>query len=321
MNRARAFARRLGLGVWLLRNYHQRFPRLNWLLQFGVAGAIRYACGESAMRRAARRLPPIDESSPDGFTCSFMTGRGYWQQTLFCAHSLATVLDGPLHVTLLDDGTLTPKQTATLLRVLPGVRLIARAEIDAVLQHTLPRSQFPRLRELRDRMPMMRKLVDLRASRSGWQLYLDSDMLFLRRPDFLVECERTSTSCHMVDRLFAYSLPSEQLAQLSGRPVPACVNAGIVGLDDRAINWPEVETWVRQMPAPGLNPQLLEQTLTAMLLGHFESRAAPSEAYHILYTRDATPPPAAVLLHYIYHAKLRYFTRDWRSHAQKAGVA
>lgn len=315
----RAYARQLGIGPWILRNYNRRFPRLHWLLQFGAAGALAYSLGEAAMRRKAPQLPPISADDQEGFSCSFMTGSGHWQQTLFCAHSLGHHAGSPLSVTILDDGTLTRIQVGHLRRVLRGVRVITAAESRGSLDRALPPTRFPLLRDLCGRMPMMRKLVALRAGGEGWRLYLDSDMLFFRQPELLIEHQKTRIPCYMQDRLFAYSLPADTLEAIAGHPIPPCVNAGIVGLVDDRIDWADLERCLRKMPPAGLNAQLLEQTLTAILLGRAGGVVAPGDDYHILYERNSPVPASPVLLHYIYHAKLRYFSRDWKSHARRVG--
>jgi hypothetical protein len=310
--RPRAFLRQLGVGRWIYRHGFNRLARHRWLLQFGAAGAVRYVLGESAMRRAAPRLSPVEAGDPEGFACTFMTGRFYWHQTLFCVVSLARCLDAPLRVTLVDDGTLSPRQTTALRTVLRGVHIVGPAEIAARLDSALPRGRFPLLRSLRDTMPMMRKLVDLRAGRSGWQLYLDSDMLFFGRPDFLVDCALHRQACHMHDRVHGYAVSDAELHRRTGVQIRPGVNAGIVGFDDSLIDWDLVERWLNALPPSALNSHLIEQTLTALLLTLHDAVRAPDEHYHILYDSESAAPDGARLLHYIFHAKLRYFTRDWR---------
>ena len=51
----------------------------------------------------------------------------------------------------------------------------------------------------------MRKLTDVHAGRTGWRLFLDSDMLFFARPDFLLAwLADPRQPCHMIDVVSAY---------------------------------------------------------------------------------------------------------------------
>jgi len=312
VSRVRGLIRRTGIGALCYRFVYSSFSGLRWKLNFGWGGALRYAWGEAAMKRAARRLTPVVADAADGLPCTFMTGCRYWHQTVFCAHSLAHQCANGLRVTIYDDGSLTPGQQRILRTVLSGVTLVSHAESTARLDKHLSPSRYPLLRALRDTMPMMRKLVDLHAGGSGWQLYLDSDMLFQRPPIFLIHCAERRACCYMQDRVHGYTLPEAELSRISGLHVPPRVNAGIVAIDDSRIDWDAVERWLNAFPPAALDPQLLEQTLTAMLLGAQNSGPAPGDSYHILYDSSSPPPDNAVLLHFIFHAKYRYFTTDWR---------
>lgn len=311
-SRLRRVLRSAGLGRLCYHIVHASFPRLRWRLRFGWAGAWRYAAGEAAMARAASRLPPVDCGAPGGLACSFLTGKHYWHQTAFAAHSLARQLPSGLDVVIYEDGTLTPARRKSLGQVLRGARFVSAEESTLRLDRVLPASRYPRLRGARHTMPLMRKLLDLRAGQPGWQLYLDSDMLFLGRPDFLLARSARRAACHMLDRIHGYTMPVEELSRLTGLTVPPHANAGIVGLDDSLIDWDQLEHWLGLFPPEAVEPRLLEQTLTALLLGLQASEPAPADAYHILYESDSAEPPEAVLLHFIFDAKFRYFTRDWR---------
>ncbi len=310
--RLRAALRGAGLGRLYYRVAHGSFPHLRWRLRFGPFGFWRYTLGEAAMIRAVSRLAPVDGGAAEGLACSFLTGKRYWHQTAFCAHSLARVVPAGIRATIYDDGTLTRSQGAALRRVLRGATIVSSAESVALLDARLPRARFPLLRAARDAMPMMRKLVDVRAGSTGWQLLLDSDMIFHSRPDFLLERFQNRGACHMIDHVHGYIEPEDSLAAIWGFRVPPRVNAGIVALDDARIDWPQVEHWLGKLPGELRGRQMLEQTLTAVLLGLQHSIPAPAEEYHILYDSESPEPPETILLHFIYHAKLRYFTRDWR---------
>jgi len=300
-------------GPLLLRYFHHPLARATWLRRQGFRGAVHALGGNAAMRRAARRLQPIPAPpGAEAFEASFMTGAQFWHQTAFCAHSLARQLAGPLRPTFYDDGTLQSAQAAVLQRLFPLGRIWGAAEIGRRLEQTLPHSQFPRLHDIRAHTPMFRKLIDVRAGASGWQLYLDSDMLFFARPSFLLEAARAGRACYMQDRVFGYCLPADLMEELAGGPIRPQVNAGILGLDSGRIDWPWIESWLQRIPRSVRLHRLLEQTVTAILLSRQEAVAAPEGDYVILTDPYAPPPEGAALLHYIQHAKWTYTAREWR---------
>ena len=307
--------RRKGLGRWWFGVYWD--PSKPW--GYGLRPALRFIAGTWAMKRSARALQPVPMTDAAPLlAATFMTGAQYWHQTVFCAHSLATACEGRVTLRIFDDGTLKPAEAACLRQALPQATLIGADEVRQALERELPRARFPLLRQTRDRMPMLRKFVDLRISSRAWQLYLDSDMLFFQRPDFLIACERQRTSCYMVDVANGYILPPEELNRLAGCLVPLNANAGVVSLRDDEIDWDEIEDWCRQLPTDLREHRLFEQTITSILLARAAAQPAPPADYAMVATPDGLRPPDATLAHYIIRGKYPYLTREWRGY--RAGL-
>lgn len=306
----RALARRLGVGRWLWRNVYAPTANIRWLTGWGLRGGCAYLAGNVAMRRATARLP-AQPAKPGALDCVFMTGRRHWHLTAFCAYSLSRVLPQGIRPTMYDDGSLEPRAIATLKRIFPRARIVSIRESEEQLEARLPANRFPLLR-IASRNTMMRKLTALRAGSTTWQLYLDSDMLFFDRPNFLEQHAAVHRPCYMYDHGDGFYVRTpEELSRITGDPVPARVNAGIVGLDDAQIDWERVESWCGHFRSEELSSLLFEQTLTAMILGGLEPRPAPAEDYAIVYQAGARFP-RATLLHYLYRSKLDYVTREWR---------
>lgn len=160
---------------------------------------------------------------------------------------------------------------------------------------------------------MTRKLIGIRAGSRTWQLYLDSDMLFFKRPEFLERCAADGKACHMHDHGDNfYVRPTSELSRICGVAVPPRVNAGIVGLVDARIDWEAVENWCRHFRTDELDSSLFEQSLTAMILAGFSPVDAPPDDYAIVYQSGARFPERAVMLHYLFRSKLDYVIREWR---------
>lgn len=194
MTRIRQIAGQLGLGRALYRVYYAPRAFARRCAREGALNLWLAARGRRAMERAARRLPAAASGSgPDVPAVYFLTGRKFWYQTAFCAHSLLRHADRPLRVVMLDDGTLSSPVAAALRAVLPGVQLVPAADIGRRLDQALPADRFPTLRRRRIEYPHLRKLTDVHAGSSGWKLVLDSDMLFFRPPTVMTDWLATPT--------------------------------------------------------------------------------------------------------------------------------
>lgn len=266
-----------------------------------------------SMRRAAARLPALPPAAPDAPEIRFLTGRRFWYQTAFCAWSLGRVAGEPLRVTLFDDGTFDAELAAEARRLLPGVRLVPRGEAEAALDRHLPASRFPTLRSQRLSYIHLRKLTDLHAGARGWNLVLDSDMLFFRRPvELLAWLRAPATPVHMVDVYDSYGYPGETLRRLAGVPLPARVNVGVCGLRSDALDWPRIEGWCADLLAAHGTSYYLEQALVALLVAGQTPVRLPETDYRVYPSPSECREPTAVLHHYVDLSKRGYFRQGWR---------
>lgn len=308
-----SLSRRLGLGrlaYWL---YHA--PR-GFVKRCAAEGPLNLwlsARGQKAMERAAATLPSTPTATGDALTVTFLTGAKFWYQTAFCAVSLLRTAGTPLGIEVLDDGTLSDTDADSLARVLPGVRIHPIAEVVTRLDAYLPADRYPSLRARRLVYPHLRKLTDVHAGRTGWRLVLDSDMLFFRRPDELLNWLATpDRPCHMLDVDNAYGYSAGLLAELAGGSVPDRVNVGVCGLKSDEIDWDKLEKWCRLTLEREGSHYLQEQALTALLLSGRERLALHEVGYLVRPTATETKRPTAKLHHYVAESKAWYFRFGWR---------
>ncbi len=264
------------------------------------------------MRAAARELPiPVREGEP--LAVHFLTGSRYWEQTVFCAWSLAHTTGRPIRGVVLDDGTLTAAQFESIARVCAGATLITNREIEARLDQALPESSYPTLRQRRRLQPVIRKILDPHAGLSGWKLLLDSDLLFFRRPNLLLEWFRDPFPLCATDIQNAYGYPLELLEELAGRPVRERINSGILGLRSEDFDWDRLEWWCRTLIEKGGTQYFQEQALVALFLaGRSDAKAAPIEDYVTLPGAREADECKAVMHHYVADSKRWYFRHCWR---------
>jgi hypothetical protein len=269
--------------------------------------------GRRAMVRAACWLPAFSLAPPDAPKVFFLTGAQFWYQTAFCAFSLLVHAARPIRIVAVDDGTLTREQAEKLGRIFPGLQILWADESERRLEAHLPAARFPTLRRRRLVYPHLRKLMDVHAGNAGWRLVLDSDMLFHRRPDLLLDwLENPHEPLHMVDVEDAYGYSSGLMTELAGASIPQRLNVGLCGLRSDMIEWDRLEAWCRAMLEREGSHYLQEQAMVAMLTAGQPRAIAPPTEYIVKPSRAEVEHPTAALHHYVAETKAWYFRFGWQ---------
>lgn len=311
----KALAREFGMGRLLYRLYHAPIGQAKQvMLEGGPLEQRRTEAGRQQMVEAAKHLPPL--AMPEGeerLRIHFLTGAKYWYQTLFCFYSLQITVPGRVGLVICDDGTLTDESRGHILRVAPWAVFIPYSEIEACLDRSLPASRFPTLRARRLEYPYLRKLTDVHVEAGGWTLVLDSDMLFFKRPDALLEWARAPrTPCYIVEGASAYYYSDALMQELAGGPVPEAVNAGLYGFHSPSIDWDRLEAWCRtQLERRGPH-YLQEQALTALLMAGQDGLALPKDEYVVKPSLREGRNPTRTLHHYVAESKRSFFQHGWQ---------
>lgn len=310
----RSLLRRLGLGRLAYGLYHAPLGALR--ASAAAGGPLeqwRTARGRKAMKAAARdRLAALPApAAPPLPTVHVLTGASLWYQTAFMLHSL--VRFQPVNVIVHSDGTLRGDALAALQRVIPWAEYVREADTQARLEELLPRPRFPALRQRRDELVLFRKLLDVHVGARGWQLFLDSDMLFFRAPtEFSAWLRQPDRALHMVDVERSYGYDLALLAELAGRPVPDCVNTGILGVNSDTIDWNYLEWACGEMMARAGTHYYQEQALAALQLARLPHVALTRRDYLVRPEPPETEALSAVMHHYVASSKQAYFRRNWQ---------
>jgi len=278
--------------------------------------------GQREMEEAAYTLepPPLGYGKP--VELHFLTGRNYWYQTAFCLWSFAVASNRPLSPILFDDGSLSEPYIEPLKRLFPTLRVVTAAESLARLDEFLPESRYPSLRARRLVYPHLKKLLDLHVGQRGYRLQMDSDLLFFRSPECLLNWhDNPQCPLRSEDIATSYGYPLRILAELSGHPkVPERVNAGLLGLRSEDFDWDKMEYWCYELLARKGASYYQEQAFLAMLLAGRECVVPDPSDYLIL----PKPPEAlrckAVMHHYVSKSKKWYFTQNWKQFAKNSGA-
>jgi hypothetical protein len=308
--------RRLGLGTLLLHLYHRPVSKARAVVRQGGPWAMRETERRRAeMEAAAATLPPLPVPQADSPYClHVLTGQRFWYQTAFCLHSFTREIPEGVRVEIYDDGTLSPRYVELLSRLGPAITIHAQAGIIARLDDCLPEADFPVLRELWRAYPHIRKITDVHAGRSGFKLVIDSDLLFFRRPQVLLDwMSNPSRILHAVDCIESYGYSRPLMERLARAPIPELVNVGLCGMDSAALDWAELEAWCAALIERERRSYYLEQALVAMLAARQAScLVAPARDYVTMPSRAEVASPRAVMHHYVADSKRWYFRQGWR---------
>ena len=288
---------------WITEQGRQMMEQAAWQLGAGNEFGIRNSEFENKVKSTG--LKPLE--------VQVLTGKKYWYQTAFCLHSLGQVAGREIVPMVHDDGSLQPEQIEVFRRICPRTKVESRVEIEERIERVLPREKFPFLRKRRDELPLIKKITDIHAGREGWRLFLDADLLFFRKPAFLLDWwDRPGRSIHGVDVINAYGYPLEVLAEVGGRPVPEKVNTGITGLNSDEIDWGKMERWCWALTVDHPAHYYQDQALVALHLAEREREAIPAKDYVTLPEPPEARECRAVMHHYVDLSKKWYFRENWK---------
>jgi hypothetical protein len=310
----RRLAKQLRLGKVIYQLYYRPKSKIERCLREGPVNLTLTNFGRREMERRAHTLAPLrvkDSAAP--VEIHFLSGRRFWYQTCFCAYSMMLHAGTEVRPVVYDDGTLGREYADKILRVLPSARVVRPEEIAERLDAHLPTSRYPTLRARRIVYPHLRKLTDVHAGLRGWKLVLDSDMLFFRRPDFLLAWLKSpQRPCYMLDVASAYGYSMALMSALAEAPIPDRLNVGVCGIRSEEIDWDLLEAWCRVMIEREGYSYYHEQALTAMLLARQACDIAPPEDYIIKPERADVLGRRGVLHHYVAESKSWYFRYGWK---------
>jgi hypothetical protein len=285
---------------------------------FGLIGWLNMQRGEQQMKKAALKLPPVNLSTDKILEVSFLTGAKYWHQTIFCAYTLAGYLNGRVGIKLYSDGTLTDEHIGFVKKVLPGVEAPSEKQVAEHLDRVLPHNKFPTLRHLRNWHPFFRRLIDIHTAPS-WTIHLDSDMIFFSKPDQILGAYQRKTAVYMKEQLAnSYFVDSEDvLRDKYGINCIKSVNGGIIAYDNNRVDYADLEEKAKLLLLnyPNAGPAQVEQTLMSYVLYHQASEALDERKYTIFYDGRPDLSGPQIVRHYIFKAKLPYFTTEWKKAA------
>ena len=294
--------------------WHRPIGAVRHSLRHGGPWAVRETEHQRReMEAAATRLPRLDANTSSLGTLHVLTGARFWWQTAFCLHSFARTAGGRVDAELYDDGTLAPGHIDHLRALGLPLQIHHHTAIRERIERHLPSERFPVLRERWENYPNIRKLIDVHLASSGWKLVLDSDLLFFRRADFVLDwLAAPERPIHAVDCVESYGYTRPLLQSLITPPLPALVNVGLCGLRSEEIDWQRLESWAARLQAAERTNYYLEQALVALLVADRACAIAPGIDYITRPDLAEIRQPSAVMHHYVDTSKHGYYRHAWR---------
>ncbi|TSD65868.1 hypothetical protein FFF34_000265 [Inquilinus sp. KBS0705] len=283
---------------------------------YGLKGWLDYELGVTAMKKAAIQLPAITlKPSVDCLTINYLTGQQYWYQTIFGIQSLINQYGTDLAINIYSDGSLQAEHYEALKNYCPQIVFVAEEEIIESLNAIIPANKYPKLNFLRNWSPFYKRMIDIHC-KPQWGIHLDSDMLFLKYPTDLVELSKQKKAFYMEEyagQSFFSDEPDSLLKNLN-IPVIQSVNGGIIAYNGNTIDYDDLEYRTTQLLDTYFDkgPGPMEQTLMSYILATQNGIALNKNDYKIYYDNSINQQDDATLRHYIFKAKLPYFSDEWK---------
>ena len=237
------------------------FRRLRYLAHPLIRQIVGYKEGRHLIRRS--RQPCYPEAS---FSLHMLTCHADLDMSLWCLRTFTQFSELSPAITIHDDGSLTMRDKRLLQRVLRRCRVIDRADADQKLDRAL--AAYPYCQKMR-RLPgfyCALKLFDpWFYGNHDVVVLLDSDILFFRRPDELLECVARSKACFNSDYQSSYAVAAEELKLVLGIEAPARFNAGLLTLARRDYDLKLIENYFANFSSIQTDPNRHEQTAYAVL--------------------------------------------------------
>jgi hypothetical protein len=296
--------------------YHPTLFIRYHLKHFGLLGWIRMLRGERLMKKAAINALPIHLTTDNKVvSLCFLSGDRYWHQTIYAIKSLHDNFGENFRVNIYSDGTLKEHQAAIIKRFVPTVQITPVEAVVKYLDQVLPEEKYPVLRSLRNWHPFFLRMIDIHCT-PGWSVHLDSDMLFFKRPDHIIDAFNQRKAIYMVD-------PAEEshfvdkalvLKEKYGINCLTSVNGGIIAYDNDIVDYTDLEqkAGLLMNNYPEAGPARMEQTLMSYLLYRQNAEPLDKKTYSIHYDSKIYVSDDDIVRHYIFKAKLPYFQDEWK---------
>lgn len=201
------------------------------------------------------------------FELHIVTSERDFLMAMWCLKSFYFYSGFKAKLVIHDDGTLSDDSINAFRDHFINCEVIKKKAADLELARALKDYQFISKYRFSNFIPNSMKLLDaLFFSSSNKILILDSDVLFFKKPDELINNIKNNKGFFMRDCQTSYSLPLSTLERLFNIKIKENVNCGIVYWPDKKYyDLNIIEQYLREMDKADLpNKIWLEQTVTVV---------------------------------------------------------
>jgi len=248
---------------------------------------------ETEFFNAIKDTPPISARFVSSWEIHILTNEKYAVMCLWALKSLAVTLGGMPDVVIHDDGSLINETVALLSRHLPNARIITEQLVLEDTSFWEQLAKYPALLYWRKEVDLClaRRLIDFRFyANKPYVVVFDTDVLFLRRPEFMLQCASKGLPFAMTDYLSAYHPPLGVLKAVFPKPFPVDINGGLWGVPKTVLDLNTLEETLGRLSENDQQFEWgnfwLDQTLLALLLAEAGDLVMlPPAEYSIAFRR------------------------------------
>jgi len=312
------------LGKLIYKFYHQPRGRREIIKKFGGEASYNLMVeGELGMKKYALNELILDKKvSRNGLIkLNNLTGEKFIHQSLFCIQSFFKHLTeeeaSRFSVHFYDDGSLTPETKQILAERFSSIHLISYEKSIGFTHKNIPEEKYPFIyKKLRD-YPQIKKLIFLHGDNTGMNTCIDSDMLFMKKPQQYLNWifdnwnKPDKTFC-ILDIYRSYGYSDDIINEIWPSGVKNNINVGLYALDSKLIDIDLMEHLIKCFEAKPGSSYYIEQLITGIFLEKQQLEIAPREEYIVYPTTEQVLSQAGILQHYVDASKEWYFKEAWK---------
>lgn len=266
--------------------------RLNQKFGHGLYTAWR----RDVTRWSILRTDPVVGLTDDRCEIHVLTCERDWLDLIWALKSFFATANLKFRLCIHEDGSLREESAVLLRSHFPDAQLVLRRDANERLNDEGLR-KYPRCASLRAANVLALKVFDFKTYlRSDRLMLVDSDVLFFRRPEILLE--RILDTKYRYNSLnrdwgMGYSVDPHATQALVPFRIQSHINAGL-GLMHRHSYDFELFEWSLGLPGILSHPHRIEQTLVALACSRFGHEFLPSE-YDVTLDKAG---PTQIVKHY-----------------------
>ncbi len=246
------------------------------------------------------KLSPSPQADlSNSFSVHTLTCKRDLEMGIWSAKSFNLVCGNAFEWVFHEDGSLDDRDCQLLEKHFPGCKVIRYA--DSIEHAKKEFSNHKNILKYREKLKLMLKLLDISKWSKGQRiLFIDTDVLFFKKPDLLLDLVNDENGKNMFNKDvdYAYIFSIDTLEKVMSKKLPEKINSGLFVIDKDIFDFDKIEKWFEELPMD--EPFIihrLEQSLIAMSAADSEIGVEhlPDE-YDVQYHKDVSQ---SICKHYV----------------------